>query len=187
MIKSNLEKGTCAQHWTAHEAELHIYLHVHLEAKASAQAVQQMLHLIPVGSHLTIQTDASSTAWAWKKGSSKEAMKNIIAPAVRELHRKHIYYEAAHIPGQTNKRADWLSRNTDPKDYALDNNVYLEMCKRYNIHPEVYLFPNRKNKNRPKYCTWRVDSKSLGNAFLNKWQRHICWLNPPWERIPRCL
>ena len=89
LIKSNLEKGTCAQHWTAQEAESHI---THLEAKASSEAVQEMMHFIPAGAHLTIQMDASSTAWAWKKGSSKEAMHNIIAPAVKMLHQKQIYY-----------------------------------------------------------------------------------------------
>ena len=71
LIKINQEKDTCVQLLTAKEQESHIN---HLEAKASALAVQQILHLIPSGAHLTIQTDASSTAWAWNKCSSKGDM-----------------------------------------------------------------------------------------------------------------
>ena len=38
-----------------------------------------------------------------------------IAEMVVSTSKDRIHIEAQHIPGDTNKRADWLSRNADPK------------------------------------------------------------------------
>lgn len=184
LMRNRQEKGSCAQKWSPQERALHI---THREALASAWTVQELLHLIPTGSHLTIQTDASSTAWGWRKGSRNRQMNSIIAPIVRLLHQKQIFYEAAHIPGQNNRRADWLSRNSDPKDYKLSEQIYDQICHKYQLRPQMDLFANRHNKKCPKYCSWRVDRRSQGNAFQIPWSPHTCWLNPPWELIARAL
>ena len=178
------ERGTCAQVWGPHHQALHI---THREALASALAVENMIHLIPAGTKVTLQTDATSTAWGWKKGSKNRAMNNIIAPAVKALHMKNIHPTAEHIPGQTNRRADWLSRNPDPKNYQLDTKIYNQMCRKYKFHPEVDLFATKWNKQCKQYCSWRLDRKSLGNAFQLQWTQHKYWLNPPWEMINKVL
>ena len=182
LLHNGREHQTCAQTWTAEQQKKHI---THREALASALAVHHMIDKIPRGTKLTLQTDASSTAWAWKKGSKNKAMNDIVTPAVKQLHLRDIHTEAMHIPGQTNKRADWLSRNPDPKNYQLVDTVYHKMCRIYRINPQVDLFASKNNKKCQQYCSWRLDKDSLGNAFQVTWHNKTHWLNPPGNSSPR--
>jgi hypothetical protein len=178
------ETHTCAQKWDKQELQLHI---THQEAKASALAVEYLLRYIQHGSKLQIETDATSTAYSWKKGSKLEKMNLEISKMVTKLAQKRIHTETKHIPGVTNKRADWLSRNTDPKCYRLLPEIFNTACKHFHYKPTVDLFASRDNKQVDRFCSWRVDKKSLGNAFGIKWTQEKCWLNPPWELITKCL
>ena len=92
-----------------------------------------------------------------------------------------------HIPGCTNHRADYLSRNYDPKDYQLNPRLYQQMCKKFNYHPALNFFANKWNRQTKKYCSWRRDRNSQGNAWKLRWDKQTNWLNPPWELIPRAL
>ena len=184
LIHHNKETQTCAQTWPATEASLHI---THREALASAHAVHHLLPHITPGSQLQLNTDATSTAWAWTKGSKIPNINNPILQMYQEAAKLGIHIKAQHIPGFTNKRADWLSRNPDPKNYQLDHIVYLKVCQHFHFHPNIDLFANRNNRQTKKFCSWRVDQESQGNAFSIPWTQHHCWLNPPWELIGRCL
>jgi hypothetical protein len=184
LIVKGKEVGTCAQKWTDAEKMLDI---THREALASALAVEHLMEHIPPGCRLKLETDAVSTAFAWKKGSKLPAMNGHIAPQVKALSNKGIYIEPRHIPGTTNKRADWLSRNPDPKNYRLNQDLFQAACRHFHIRPEVDLFASRHNRQCQKYGSWRADIKSLGNAFQLHWGKFIAWVNPPWELIPQVL
>ena len=184
LCRNCIEIKACAQEWERKEKNLHI---THREALASAKAVHFMLPHIAQGSSLKIETDASSTAWCWTKGSKIPGMNSAIRAAAVAAATKKIFVTAAHIPGCTNTRADWLSRNPDPKNYRLNPQIFHKICHVLGFHPEVDLFSNRHNSQVKQFCSWRVDPKSLGNAFAIKWTGKKCWLNPPWEMIPRCL
>ena len=178
------ELQTCAQPWTLQEKNLHI---THLEALASAEAVKQLLQHIHSCSTLQINTDAVCVAWAWKKGSKVPNINNPILHMQSLAAHKHIKIQAQHIPGVTNQRADWLSRHPDPKSYQLNRTVFHKVCQHFNFHPNIDLFANRRNRQVKTFCSWRADLLSKGNAFQISWSNYRCWLNPPWDIIPRCL
>jgi hypothetical protein len=184
MLLEGREIATCADIWEPHEKEQHI---THREALASARGVHTLYNKVNPGSHLHIQTDATSTAWAWRKGSRKPGMNTKIARVLCLLQSKGIYVTAAHISGVSNRRADWLSRNPDAKNYQLDKRWFLHACQRLQIFQTVDLFALARNKQTEKYCSWRTDPKSLGNAWHLHWGGQVNWLNPPWECIPRAL
>jgi hypothetical protein len=166
LLESKTEIGTCADIWEPHEKTLHI---THREALASAKGVQILASRMDPGSALHIQTDATSTAWAWRKGSRKPGMNTQISQTLCLLQRRRIYVTSAHISGLSNRRADWLSRNPDNKNYQLDRTWFLKICQRLKIFPTVDLFASARNKQIPKYCSWRIDPKSLGNAWQLNW------------------
>ena len=156
------EIHTCAQTWTPSQARLHI---THKEALASALATKTFRKFITPRSKLIIKTDATSTAWTWRKGSKLPGMNQAIAEMVVSTSKDRIHIEAQHIPGDTNKRADWLSRNADPKNFTLQKEVYHKVCQRLHFQPELDLFASRHNRQCKKFCSWRTDLLSKGNAF----------------------
>ena len=149
----------------------------HRGALASALAVQPLRQDMEPGSTLTLKTDASSTAWAWRKGSKKKAMNGLIARTLHQLHKDSMNLEAQHIPGITKKRADWLSRNPDPKNYMLRKEIFRFVCRRMKFRPVLDMFASKDNKQLAVYCSWRTDRKSHGNAFSLKLSKQPCWLN----------
>ena len=63
---------------------------------------------------------------------------------------KRIYIKSSHIPGQLNTRANWLSRNVDPKSYHLDPAIFREACRHFRFNPDVDLFANRASRQTQK-------------------------------------
>ena len=183
-----MEKGqeiyACARKWTEREALEHI---THLEAKASALAVQEFLDKIPRGSSLLVQSDAISTVWCWRKGSKIQGMNTWIAQAAEEAAKRGIYIVSDHIPGIKNTRADYLSRNPDPKNYRLSPEIFRSVCQHFRCWPDVDLFANRGNRQVQRFCSWRLDKASLGNAWEVNWGKFLGWMNPPWEMVARCM
>ena len=137
------QMGACAQPWEGDNAQKHI---THREALASALGAKALLHLIPPGARLQLQADASSTVFAWRKGSKIPAINNPILQAHCMLAAQKILVEANHIQGTKNKRADWLSRNPDPKSYRLDPHIFKWVCQELGEHPTVDLFATRQNR-----------------------------------------
>jgi hypothetical protein len=103
------------------------------------------------------------------------------------MNKRKVHVEAHHIPGETNQRADWLSRNADPKIFSIKTEVYHELCRRLNYRPQLDVFASRTNKKCKNFCSWRTDLSSKGNAFQIHWASQPNWMNPPWELIPRAL
>ena len=159
-----------------------------MAALASSLGVQHLIKKIYQGANLLIKVDATSTCWAWRKGSKIMGLNTPIKEALTMTSKKNIFVQAEHIPGPTNTRADWLSRHADPKNYRLNPEVFKMVCKHFHTIPTVDLFASRKNRQTQKFCSWREDPKSLGNAWELDWGRHSpVWLNPPWEMVHRAL
>ena len=178
------EVATCAEPWTATEKNTHITTR---EALASAKAIQYLHHLLPNGCELQLHSDSTPTTWCWRKGSTVRALNQPISASLVKLHQKHIFVQADHLQGTKNKRADWLSRNVDPKNYALKPAYFREICQKLQVWPDVDLFANSRNAKCGKYASWRTDPRSLGNAWDLQWDKWTAWINPPWELIPRVL
>ena len=182
--KGNQELANAAGTWEQEEANLHI---THQEALGSALAVENLLPKIPPGCHLTVMSDAESTVWTWRKGSKIANLNRPIQKQFQELAQRGVYVTADHIQGKKNKRADWLSRNPDHKNYRLDPTWFHRICKHFRMYPAVDLFASRTNKQLKKYCSWRQDINSMGNALHIPWNKFQGWMNPPWELIHKCL
>ena len=184
LLQGGQEILSAAQEWTPQELMAHI---TYREALASAKGAECALTRLPPGCTLKIQSDATSTVFSWLKGSKIPGMNVHIAQQCMEFARRGIVIQPTHIPGLRNRRADWLSRNPDPKSYSLNRQLFLWVCRKLRAYPEVDLFSNRKNRQCKKFCSWRTDPESLGNAFSIPWGRHFSWINPPWELLPRTL
>ena len=177
------EVATAAARWGPAMRGRHI---THKEALASALGVSHCIRHIPDHCTLLLQSDASSTVWCWKKGTKNPFIHQCIQGAFVSLAEKGVIVQAEHLPGWLNRRADWLSRNADPKNYQLHPAVFREVVQHFDFHPEVDLFASRDNHQLPLYHSWRSDPRSLGNAWSTDWTRP-CWANPPWELIPAML
>ena len=177
------EVAVAAQPWNRQEIRRHI---THKEAMASARGVQQLAHLIPEGANLLIQTDASSTAITWKKGSKKRGMNKEIKEQLMKLQKSKIHIIPSHIAGVRNVRADWLSRHPDPLNYQLNPKIFRAACNHFHFRPQIDLFASKSNHQLPMYHSWWMDKDSLGNAWDSKWTRPS-WANPPWEMISKML
>jgi hypothetical protein len=183
LICHEKEVNTCAFQWTTQQHKMHI---TQKEALASALALHHLIPEIPQGSKILLQTDATSTAISWTKGSKNYKLNQPILESLKEATAKNIHIQAKHLPGHLNTRADYLSRNTDPKNYHLDKAIFHKVCTHFDNYPEIDLFANRYNKQTKKFCSWRADRLSEGNAFQTT-RKNLSWLNPPWELIPQCL
>ena len=184
LCHNDREIATCSLPWDPMHRRLHI---THKEATASAQALQHFLHLIPPGAQVKILSDAISTVWSWRKGSKILSMNTAIAQSLTEAALKKVHVTSDHIPGTLNRRADWLSRHPDPKNYQLDRETFLKVCRHFRFFPNVDLFASRANKQCKQFCSWRTDPQSLGNAFQAPWNKFWGWMNPPWELMPQCI
>ena len=178
------EVGACAQKWSQEWSQRHI---THREAKASALGLHHLMHLIPPGSQVQLRSDAVSTVYAWMKGSKILGMNDAIARTYHRAAAKRLHVVPRHMPGQLNTRADWLSRNPDPKDFQLAPSIFQEVCNHFQFFPTVDLFATRHNRQVRRFCSWRVDLQSMGNAFSLDWGRHLGWCHPPWGLIPQAL
>ena len=116
------------------------------EATASAWTLQRLLHHIPDGAGLEIQSDSTPTVYAWRKGSRVQRLNRPIRYAYRQACTRGIFITSSHIAGQLNTRADWLSRNRDPKSYQEDPQVFRRACAHLCWEPTVDLFANRHNR-----------------------------------------
>ena len=48
-------------------------------------------------------------------------------------------------------------------------------------------FANHENRQIPHLCSWRLDRRSLGNAWDLHWGSLKAWANPTWELISKML
>ena len=134
-----------------------------------------------------MRSDAKSTVWGWCQGTKNVPMNAILKPQVVALHEKGIFLQTEHVPGLENRRADYLSRNIDPQDYELLPSVFQAMIRRLAVTPTLDAFANRRNAKCRKFCSRRLDTRAVGEAFTTSWMGETVWLNPPWELALRAL
>ena len=66
--------------------------------------------------------------------------------------------------------------------------MFHRVCLHLQEFPQLDLFANRRNRQTNRYCSWREDPKSQGNAWQLDWGAWgTVWLNPPWELVGRAL
>lgn len=100
-----------------------------------------------------------------------------------------IFLHAAHIPGEENLVADFLSRGKFlPSEWVLDPGVFRKICQVSSPPPEIDLFASALNFRLPKYCSrcpdaqaWRIDALSFPWRYLR------LYAFPPFSLLPRIL
>ena len=173
--------------WQTKELQSHI---THLEAAGSARAIMTFLPHLGRGDVVHLLTDASSTMFAWLKGSKLVAMNSLILEAKMALHRKGVFATFGHIPGKENCTADWISRNhhrLDPSNYRIHSQIFWWVCRHFSFRPQVDLFASFLNHHLRHYCSALPDKRSWGDAFLLSWQGVLGWAHPPWNLVGRML
>lgn len=178
------EVDFCQGPWSKREERWHI---TRKEAMATRYALESLHTHLKKGDYLILETDAMATKYGWLKGSKRESMNSVIEPIHTMMNQKGVYVEARFIPGKENKRADWLSRNPDPKNYQLQRSLFRKVTNLFQYFPEIDLFANKRNKQVEKYCSWSKEPESQGNAFNRSWEKTKNWINPPWELVERVL
>ena len=178
-----------ALRWTPEERQMHITAR---EALASSYGTTFLVPRLEaqgkkVGS-ITLHSDSTPTVWAWRNGSGKPTISKAARQATSYLASRGIFFQAKHIAGIDNKRADFLSRAPDPEDYCLRREVFRRACAHFGVRPTMDLFANRYNRQVRKFFTMREDPMAAGvNALRQEWPRGPLYANPPWSLITEFL
>ena len=89
------EVASCADEWTLKQAKLHI---THRKALRSALVLETLIPKVESGSLVTIESDATSTVHAWRKGSKVRGMNTAIRLQAMHAHMRGIQLKSRHIP-----------------------------------------------------------------------------------------
>ena len=103
--------------------------------------------------------------------------------------QRGIHLLAAHIPGEDNLVADFLSRGKFlPSEWTLNPLIFQRICRVLTLQPEIDLFASTLNFQLPKYCSrsrdpqaWKVDPLSF------RWSGLRLYAFPPFSILPRVL
>ena len=103
--------------------------------------------------------------------------------------QRGIHLSAAHIPGEDNLVADFLSRGKYlPSEWTLNPFVFQRICQVLVHRPEIDLFASTLNFQLPKYCArcrdpkaWKVDALSF------RWSGLLLYAFPPFSILPTVL
>ena len=174
--------------WSESERTMHINA---LELLAAKFAVQAFLKERPPHLLILLKTDNSTTAACINKmGGTHSILLNTITKSLWLwcLERQFLL-RAEHIPGVENIYADWHSRNIlDRSDWSLSKQVFQQINSMWGPI-SIDLFASRLNAQCQKYFSWFPDPQAVAtDAFTQDWgQYQLCFLNPPWILMGRCL
>ena len=153
--------------WSKEEALDHINT---LELKAVLLALQNLESLV-VGHSLLIRSD-NMTVVSFinhQGGTHSLSLCRLALDLWEWCLRRRIFLHAAHIPGEENIVADFLSRGKYlPTEWVLNRAVFRTIYRMYSPPPELDLFASALNFRLPKYCfrcpdaqAWKIDALSF--------------------------
>ena len=149
--------------WSKEEALDHINT---LELKAVLLALQNLESLV-VGHSLLIRSD-NMTVVSFinhQGGTHSLSLCRLALDLWEWCLRRRIFLHAAHIPGEENIVADFLSRGKYlPTEWVLNRAVFRTIYRMFSPPPEIDLFASALNFRLPKYCSrcpdaqaWKID------------------------------
>ena len=167
-----------ALRWTPAERQLHV---------TTKEALGHLSGAPPPGyqcNHPSVRFNTDSMGLA-----EQQQQADYQHQATTFLASRGIFYQAEHIPGVHNIRADFLSRHPDPEDYQLRRDVFRRACATFGVRMKVDLFANRYNRQLNQFYSMRPDPRALGvNALVQMWDtKTVLYANPPWSLIPDFL
>ena len=127
--------------------------------------------VIHVGQSLLVRSDNTTVvSYIYFQGGTHSLSLCLLAIELWDwCIQRGIHLSAAHIPGEDNLVADFLSRGKFlPSEWTLNPLIFQKICQVLVPHPEIDLFASTLNFQLPKYCArcrdppaWKVDALSF--------------------------
>ena len=140
--------------------------------------------------HVVVQVDnTTAVAYINGMGGSKSKDCNSLAKHLWGwCISRNIQVTAIHIPGASNKVADYKSRHFKVEtEWKLDRKVFDGLCSRFGV-PEIDLFASRLNAQLDRFVSWAPDPDAESvDAFSLNWRFFAFYTFPPFCLISRCL
>lgn len=144
------------------------------------------VHLKDVRS-LRLITDNQVVQSVVNKGVSKShRLMTLIRKIQAFSRRRNLLIQAHYIPSAENVFADELSRAKDKTDWTVKDKFFDEIQQRWGART-VDRFATTANTRCQRFCSWRKEPHSLGDAMLQNWVGERNWVNPPWALIPKIV
>ena len=168
------------------------WIHINtLELKAVLLALQNLESLV-VGHSLLIRSD-NMTVVSFinhQGGTHSLSLCRLALDLWEWCLRRRIFLHAAHIPGEENIVADFLSRGKYlPTEWVLNRAVFRTIYRVFSPPPEIDLFASALNFRLPKYCSRCPGMLRRGkiDALSFPWTGLRLYAFPPFSLLPRIL
>ncbi|XP_041437982.1 uncharacterized protein pfkfb2.L isoform X1 [Xenopus laevis] len=180
------DKQSAQGRWSPEEARLPINI---LELRAVKLALIQWedhLRACPI----RIQSDSATTVvYINRQGGTRsraaltEARQILLWAEINS-----VKLSAIHIPGVSNTKADFLSRNQlDPGEWELLPETFQELVDQWGT-PSIAAMASRDNRKVTRFFARCRDPLAVGvDAMTQHWQFNLAYVFPPLPMLPRVL
>lgn len=182
-----LEDGRHAQgRWNETEAQYSINFLELLAVFYSLQALCKNSRNI----HIEIQTDnVSCMSYIVDMGGMASFQMDKLAKQIWSwCLRRNIFLSAVHLPGKSNVKADFYSRNfSDSTEWMLKKEIFSRLCKHFFL-PDIDLFASRLNKQLDNFVSWFPEPGCFGSdAFSLCWSEFSPFIFPPFSLVGKVV
>ena len=181
---SSLEDETFG-FWSEAESKLHINV---LESMAVVFAFKCFFRDVSSKSILIRSDNSTTVSYINHLGGVKSQE---VSDLMIELYNfclvRNLSIKASFLRGRCNNRADALSRRSRTHCYSLPSDLFLDICKYFNINPVIDLFADRHNMKIPRFFSESPDPLAQAyDAFTVDWPDHI-YAFPPINLVGKFL
>ncbi|XP_073406146.1 uncharacterized protein [Dendrobates tinctorius] len=140
--------------------------------------------------HVRILSDNTTTvAYINRQGGTRS--ETLMSSAARILNLAENYFlslSALHIRGESNQKADFLSRHTLRQgEWCLNRKVFRDIVAAWG-QPEVDLFATRENRQIKTFASLSPsDHPDILDAFLVPWNFNLAYAFPPLILLPQVI
>ncbi|KAA6395481.1 MAG: hypothetical protein EZS28_008992 [Streblomastix strix] len=137
---------------------------------------------------LKIQTDNLSASFNINRGSAAVVQAKKVDRTLDVAENFNLQLHAFHIPGETNKIPDSLSRLATSGDYSLLQEVFEEAKRALKTRLSIDRFSNRQNRKLKQFVCITADSWAVGqDCLLLPWKGELPYIHPPIPLIQATL
>ena len=173
--------------WSQNEIIDHINV---LELRAILLGLQSFFKDYSNVDILVKSDNTTAVAYVNNMGGSKSMQCEKIAKQIWSFcEDRELWLVAAHIPGEENVEADFVSRNfTDNTEWALNTHIFQKIVDTWGS-PEIDMFASRLNNKVQTYVSWLKDPNAIEvNAFTVDWDKwKLIYAFPPFSLISKCV
>lgn len=185
VLDAGAQSQTSRGYFDAQDRRLHITA---LEALAVERGWEAFADSIR-GETVAVYIDSSAVEYALRKGSSRSPT---LMPIVRRVWQLWAASGATVLVRPVRSKdnpADEPSRYIDRDDWMLNRDTFRALEMDWGVRHDVDLFASATNRLVPRFASrWPHPEAAAVDAFAIRWdQFERCWINPPWDFIPKVL